>query len=142
MKTAQDMVQQFHEVFKLPILDRPRFAPKERMQMRLDLIEEEVSELELAVAEGDLVETADALADLVYVTYGMALELGIDLDAVVAEVHRSNMTKLWRDEDILEDDRVAYGTGTSDRMVAYREDGKVLKPPTWQPPQIKEVLGL
>ena len=71
------------------------------------------------------VEAADALADLVYVVYGMALETGIDLAAVLAEVQRSNMSKL----------------GPDGRPV-YREDGKVLKGPGYVPPDVAGALGI
>jgi len=71
----------------------------------------------------DTVETADALADLVYVIYGFALEAGIDLDAVLQEVQRSNMSKL--DEN---------------GKPIYREDGKVLKGPNFSEPNIRKVL--
>ena len=71
----------------------------------------------------DTVETADALADLVYVIYGMALETGIDLAAVLTEVQRSNMSKL----------------GEDGRPI-YREDGKVLKGPGYFPPDVARVL--
>ena len=71
----------------------------------------------------DTVETADALADLIYVIYGMALETGIDLASVLAEVQRSNMSKL----------------GTDGKPV-YREDGKVLKGPDYFPPNVEAVL--
>lgn len=73
--------------------------------------------------EDDHVEVADALADIVYVAYGTALTYGIDLDAVLQEVHRSNMSKL----------------GPDGRPI-LREDGKVLKGPGYFPPAIGEVL--
>lgn len=71
----------------------------------------------------NIVRMADGLGDIVYVCYGMALEMGIDLDAVIAEIHRSNMSKL--------DD---------DGLPIYREDGKVLKGPNYTPPNIARVL--
>ena len=71
----------------------------------------------------DTVEAADALADLIYVIYGMALETGIDLAAVLAEVQRSNMSKLG-----------------ADGKPIYREDGKVLKGPGYFAPDVAEVL--
>jgi len=67
---------------------------------------------------------ADALADLIYVIYGMALETGIDLASVLAEVQRSNMSKLG-----------------ADGMPVYREDGKVLKGPDYFPPNVEAVLS-
>ena len=112
--------------------------------MRMSLIAEEFAELVEAVygasARGeieaayaravaaddgtrDTVAAADALADLVYVIYGMALETGIDLAAVLAEVQRSNMSKLG-----------------ADGKPIYREDGKVLKGPGYFAPDVAEVL--
>lgn len=121
---AQDMVREFHMVFGAPNLlgETPRVTG--RRQLRYDLISEETEELRMALNDLDVVETADALADIVYVAYGAALEFGIDLDAVLAEVHSSNMRKTW-----------------DDGKVHRREDGKVLKPPYWEPPNIAEVLN-
>jgi predicted HAD superfamily Cof-like phosphohydrolase len=82
-----------------------------------------VSEFAEATANRDIVEIADALADIVYVAYGAAITYGIDLDAVFDEVHRSNMTKL--------DD---------DGRPIYREDGKVIKSANFRPPDIRSVL--
>lgn len=61
--------------------------------LRCDFIDEEAAELRTAVERGDVLAVADALGDLAYVVYGAALHFGIDLDGVVAEIHRSNMTK-------------------------------------------------
>jgi predicted HAD superfamily Cof-like phosphohydrolase len=95
----------------------------QRRVLRIKLINEEALEFEQASRSGDIVEVADALGDLLYVVYGAALEWGIPLDAVFTEIHRSNMTKVWPD-------------GT----VHYREDGKVLKPPSYSPANIAAVL--
>ncbi|AOZ72550.1 hypothetical protein BK816_03925 [Boudabousia tangfeifanii] len=139
------LVRQFHETYDCPILDEPSLEI-ERLGMRMDLILEEACELVGAVygasarktmelawqnakAEDDgtrdLVETADALGDLIYVIYGMALETGIDLPAVLSQVQASNLSKL-----------------DADGSVIYREDGKVLKGPNFFGPRIAEVLGL
>ena len=95
MTSPSDMVREFHEKFGCPIGDtRNPQARTPSTPLRLALLEEEyATEYVPAVAAGDLVEIADALADMVYVIYGTALDHGIDLDAVLAEVHRSNMTK-------------------------------------------------
>lgn len=112
-------------MYGLPVLESPTLIPTERFRLRLELIEEELDEfVEAAVAE-DIVEIADALGDLLYVVVGAALEYGIPLDAVVDEIHRSNMSKL--DEN---------------GRPIYREDGKVLKGPNFTPPDIKGVLGI
>lgn len=122
--SAQTQVAEFHQAFSMPNLVKflePQLT--DRAAMRLDLIQEEASELAEAIHANDIVEVADALADLVYVAYGAALEFGIDLDAVIAEVHRSNMAKLGPNGQVI-----------------YREDGKVLKPEGWTPPNIRSVL--
>lgn len=119
------MVREFHETYGLPIADKPGFPAHERCQLRENLLEEEWIELCEAQAKRDIVEVADALADMLYIIHGTALEYGIDIDAVVAEVHRSNMSKL-----------------DADGKPIYREDGKVMKGPNYFRPNIKGVLGL
>jgi NTP pyrophosphatase (non-canonical NTP hydrolase) len=93
-------------------------------ELRLALIREETEELAQAIDRQNLVAIADALGDIVYVTFGAALTYGIDLDAVLAEIHRSNMTKLDRDGRPI-----------------LREDGKVLKGPDYSPPDLASVLS-
>ncbi len=116
----------FHEAFGLPVRREPTaHIPAEEALLRQALLDEEVDELRVAVGERDVVGIADALADIVYIACGTAHAYGIDLDAVVAEVHRSNMTKLGADGRPL-----------------YRADGKVLKGPGYEPPRVAAVLGL
>jgi predicted HAD superfamily Cof-like phosphohydrolase len=91
-------------------------------ETRLKLIEEEVTELREAIEAGDIVEVADALADILYVTFGAFAAFGIDPADVHREVHRSNMAKLV------------------DGKVIRRGDGKVLKPEGWTPPDIAAEL--
>lgn len=141
-----ELVGEFHTVYAMPDRirdDEPATLDYQRLDMRMHLIAEETAELFTAVYgtqagqqleqafgsvldEGnrDLVETADALADLVYVIYGMALESGIDLDQILAEVHSSNLSKLM-----------------PDGSVKRREDGKVLKGPDFRQPDISGVLS-
>jgi predicted HAD superfamily Cof-like phosphohydrolase len=121
---AMSSVGQFHASFDLPMATRPNpKVPVDLGELRIDLLEEEVGEFREAVEQNDLVAIADALADILYVTYGAAITFGIDLDAVVREVHRSNMSKL----------------GPDGRPI-LRADGKVLKPATYSPPEISRVL--
>jgi len=116
----------FHAAFGLPVRLRPTAQiPADEATLRQALLDEEVDELRTAVAAADVVAIADALADIVYIASGTAHAYGIDLDAVMAEVHRSNMTKL----------------GDDGRPV-YRDDGKVLKGPSYEAPQVATVLGL
>ncbi len=138
------LVRRFHHVYGLPVQTDGASLERESLDMRMSLIAEEFSELvgavygqaaraetessyrrAVAADDGtrDTVETADALADLIYVIYGMALETGIDLASVLAEVQRSNMSKL----------------GTDGKPV-YRQDGKVLKGPDYFPPNVEAVL--
>jgi predicted HAD superfamily Cof-like phosphohydrolase len=97
---------------------------KSLAKLRAALLQEEVGEFVTAAEKGDLAAIADALADIAYVVYGTALTYGIDLDPVLREVHRSNMSKLGRDGKPL-----------------MREDGKVLKSDRYFPPDIASVLG-
>jgi len=138
------LVRRFHHVYGLPVQTDGASLERESLHMRMSLIAEEFAELvgavygqaarnevesgyrsAVAVDDGgrDAVEAADALADLVYVIYGMALETGIDLAAVLAEVQRSNMSKLG-----------------ADGKPIYREDGKVLKGPGYFAPDVAQVL--
>jgi predicted HAD superfamily Cof-like phosphohydrolase len=119
-------VASFHQAFRRPVRRQPSAEIDPALaRLRVDLIQEEVSEFVAASQQGDLVGIADALADIVYVVYGTALTYGIDLDAVLAEVHRSNMSKLGRDG-----------------KPVLREDGKVLKSDRYVPPDIAAALGL
>ena len=138
------LVRRFHHVYGLPVQTDGASLERESLDMRMSLIAEEFSELvgavygqaaraelessylrAVAADDGarDTVEAADALADLIYVIYGMALETGIDLASVLAEVQRSNMSKLG-----------------ADGKPVYREDGKVLKGPDYFPPNVEAVL--
>jgi predicted HAD superfamily Cof-like phosphohydrolase len=117
-----DKVREFHEAFGLGVATEPTPRP-ENWKLRIALLREEFEEYVAAAEAGDLVEVADALADMAYVIYGTACEYGIPLDAVLDEVHRSNMSKL----------------GADGRPV-YREDGKVLKGPAFRPPDIAAAL--
>jgi predicted HAD superfamily Cof-like phosphohydrolase len=89
------------------------------VDLRTTLIFEEAAEVADALRTGDPLQVAQELADLVYVAYGTAVSLGIDLDAALAEVHRSNMSKLGPDGQPI-----------------LREDGKVLKGPYYIPPDM------
>lgn len=117
------MVKEFHEKFGMPVKTIPGFPKKDRVQLRLSLIDEEFKELKKAVRDGNIIEVADALGDLIYVIQGSNLEFGIPADEVFAEIHRSNMTKVWPDGE-----------------VHVREDGKVLKPKTYSHPNITKIL--
>jgi predicted HAD superfamily Cof-like phosphohydrolase len=115
-------VKDFHEAFGQRIGEKPEFPDREERILRRKLITEEFDELTDAEFANDLVEVADALADIIYIACGTAVSYGIPLDDVFAEVHRSNMAKLV------------------DGKVIRREDGKIQKPADWTPPDIRSVL--
>jgi predicted HAD superfamily Cof-like phosphohydrolase len=118
-------VAEFHQAFGRPVRRQPSADVDPALaRLRVDLVQEEVGEFIAASEQGDLIGIADALADIVYVVYGTALTYGIDLDAVLREVHRSNMSKL-----------------DSDGKPVLRPDGKVLKSDRYSPPDIASVLG-
>ena len=118
MDTFQSMVREFHQACGLGAPDHPTLEGFPG-PLRVRLIEEESAEFARAVAEGDLLGMIDALCDLLYVTYGAAVALGVDLEPFFKEVHRTNMAK---------------------QGGPRREDGKQLKPPGWQPPRLAELL--
>ncbi|MEW6006527.1 MAG: MazG nucleotide pyrophosphohydrolase domain-containing protein [Stygiobacter sp.] len=118
----QNQVKEFHEKFGLKVNDNPVIPDNDLIKLRINLIREEVAEFEneLNTNSIDLCAVAKELADILYVVVGTAVSFGIDLEPVLDEVHRSNMSKVWED-------------GTIKR----REDGKILKPPTYSPAKIK-----
>jgi predicted HAD superfamily Cof-like phosphohydrolase len=116
-------VREFHLAFGLDARTSPSEVSPELAAHRADLLAEEAGEAVEAAVSGSLDQLAHELADVVYVAYGTALVHGIDLDAVIAEVHRSNMSKLGPDGE-----------------VARRPDGKVLKGEHYRVPDVSSVL--
>lgn len=118
MLREQEMVAEFHRQFGLSApehVDLDAFPG----ELRIALIDEEAREFAEAVRAHDLPEMIDALCDLLYVTYGAAVALGVDLEPFFEEVHRSNMAKVG----------------------GYRRaDGKWMKPAGWQAPDIRGLL--
>ena len=90
-------VKTFMETFGQIVRTKPQFPDEKTMQLRLDLIKEELNELEQAMKTKNLKEIADALTDILYVTYGAGYAYGIDLDKCFQEVQRANMSKLGKD---------------------------------------------
>ena len=123
--TNFELVEDFMEAMGQEVNAIPTFPEEEIQRLRLDLIEEELDELHYAIDNKDMVEIADALGDLLYVVYGAGHAFGIDLDECFKEIHASNMSKLGPDGKPIK-----------------REDGKVLKPDTFFPPDLKTILGV
>ncbi|UXY30351.1 MazG nucleotide pyrophosphohydrolase domain-containing protein [Streptomyces sp. HUAS TT20] len=118
-----DLVREFHLAFGLDARSRPTEVSAELAAHRGELLAEEAAEVAEVAVSGPLDRLAHELADVVYVAYGTALVHGVDLDAVIAEVHRSNMSKLG-----------------PDGQVARRADGKVLKGEHYAAPDVTAVL--
>lgn len=120
MAPITDMMRSFNQ----EVGHKVRLPAEDTRTLRRELLKEEYEEYLHAEQEDDLVEIADALADMIVIISGTAAAYGIDLDEVLAEVHQSNMAKINPE------------TG----MVLRREDGKVLKPQGWEPPNVRRVL--
>ena len=116
-------VKTFMETFGQMIRTKPQFPDKKTMQLRFDLIKEELNELEQAMQTRNLKEIADALTDILYVTYGAGYAYGINLDKCFKEVQRANMSKLGKDGKPI-----------------YNEKGKVMKGPNYLEPNLKQFL--
>lgn len=122
-ETNFDKVRLFMEAFGQEVKRTPEFPTEETAKLRIELIVEELNELIDAKEDKDLIGIADALTDILYVTYGAGHAFGLDLDACFREVQRSNMSKLGEDGKPI-----------------YREDGKVLKGPNYSEPNLKKTL--
>ncbi|RZL47810.1 MAG: hypothetical protein EOP00_10865 [Pedobacter sp.] len=149
---ALSQVAEFHKTFKHPILDQATIPSKERSQLRIDLIAEELKELQEAVNENNMVEIADALCDLQYVLAGAVLEFGLapKFKTLFDEVHRSNMSKACKtieeaNETIAHykanSDVDAYHKEIDGLFLVYRNaDHKTLKSINYSPADLKGLL--
>ena len=127
MRKQLAQVHEFHDIFGVHIEPRPTAQiPEELSAMRARIMQEELDEYRAACQNGDLVEIADALTDLLYVVFGTIITHGLQDVAVELfdEVHRSNMSKL--DEN---------------GRPLHREDGKVLKSERFTPPDLASILA-
>jgi len=114
----------FMKTFGQEVKDKPSFSTEKINKLRVDLIKEELEELTEAMKNNDLLEVADALTDILYVTYGAGHALGIDLDKCFNEVQNSNMSKL--DEN---------------GKPIYNESGKVMKGPNYFKPDLSKFVN-
>ena len=123
--TNANKVRQFMEAFGQEVKKEPEWADEDTTNLRVDLIDEEFNELKQAVYsyDGTMEDVADALCDILYVTYGMAHAFGIDIDECFREVHVSNMSKLGEDGKPI-----------------YNEKGKVMKGPKYSAPNLKQFV--
>jgi len=113
----------FMSTFGQEVKEKAEFPDNDTIALRLELIQEELNELREAIGNADIVEVADALTDILYVTYGAGHAFGIDLDKCFREVQESNMSKLDHNGDPI-----------------YREDGKVMKGPNYFQPDLTSIV--
>ena len=116
-------VKKFMDTYGQEVKSKAEFPNENIVKLRLNLIEEELQELQEAIKQKDLLEVADALTDILYVTYGAGHAFGIDLDNCFDEVQKSNMSKLG-----------------ADGKPIYNQSGKVMKGPKYFKPNLKQFL--
>ena len=114
----------FMKTFGQEVKTKPSLSSDKINNLRVKLIEEELEELRVAINNGDLKETVDALTDILYVTYGAGHAFGVNLDKCFDEVQRSNMSKLGENGEPI-----------------YNEDGKVMKGPNYFRPNLSKYIG-
>jgi predicted HAD superfamily Cof-like phosphohydrolase len=132
-------VEEFHRTFGAPVLEKPQIPSKERCELRITLLQEELDELKEAIANNDIVEVADALGDLQVILSGSILEFGMGekFDQVFNDIHKSNMSKACTSqqeaiETLLrykeKDGTEGYYVEKDGKWIVYRKgDDKVLK---------------
>ena len=122
--TNFESVKKFMETFGQEIKEKASFPNDKITNLRLDLIKEELGELKVAINNKDLKEVADALTDILYVTYGAGHAFGINLDSCFKEVQNSNMSKLGKDGKPI-----------------YNDKGKVMKGPNYFKPNLSKFVA-
>ena len=146
------MVEEFHRTFSAPVLETPQIPSKERCDLRINLMQEELDEIKVAIENNDFVEISDGLCDLMYVLAGSILEFGMkDLfNEIFLEVHESNMSKACLSEKEASETVTYYKSkdGTEahyqeidGKWLVFRDsDNKVLKSINYTPANIKKFL--
>ena len=122
--TNFEKVRLFMNTYGQEVKDKAGFSDAKTNKLRIDLIKEELEELTEAMQDKNLLEVADALTDILYVTYGAGHAFGIDLDKCFEEVQNSNMSKLGEDGKPI-----------------YNEAGKVMKGPNYFKPDLSKFLN-
>lgn len=147
-----NQVAEFHRTFKHPIKESPGIPSKERANLRVSLLAEELNELKQAIEDNDFIEVADALCDLQYVLAGAILEFGLGekFKSLFDEVHRSNMSKACKSleeaNDTIAHYRInhqcnAYHKEEEELFLVYRSnDNKTLKSINYSPADLKNLI--
>jgi predicted HAD superfamily Cof-like phosphohydrolase len=146
------MVEEFHNTFGVPVLEKPQIPSKERCDLRINLMQEELNEIKEAIEKGDVVEIADGLCDLIFVCCGSILEFGMSdkFNDLFQEVHNSNMSKAcsshkeaietllhYKQKDGTEG---VYKEEDGKWLVYRKEDNKVLKSVNYSPANLKDII--
>ena len=121
--TNFEKVRLFMQTYGQEVKSKAAFSDEKTNKLRIDLIKEELEELQQAMKDKNLLEVADALTDILYVTYGAGHAFGIDLDKCFNEVQNSNMSKLGKDGNPI-----------------YNDQGKVMKGPNYFKPNLSKYL--
>ena len=122
--TNFEKVKLFMQTYGQEVKSKAEFSDEKTNKLRIDLIKEELEELTKAMNEKDIIEVADALTDILYVTYGAGHAFGIDLDRCFEEVQNSNMSKLGNDGKPI-----------------YNDKGKVMKGPNYFKPNLSKFVS-
>ena len=135
------LVEEFMLTFGQKVPSKPTMPEPDVQSLRFRLIHEEAEELHDA---DNLVEYLDAVGDLLYVVYGAALAAGFtdkQVDAAVREIHRSNMSKLWSEDELgnVPADAKAI-LSVPGKWIVRRNDGKIIKSPSYSPARLKEII--
>ena len=153
MNDFLEKVKCFHEVFKAPVLETPQIPSKERCDLRISLISEELEEMKEAIEKGEVVEVADALGDLMVVLCGSIHEFGMGdkFDKIFENIHNSNMSKAcdsqkdalatlshYKQKDGTEG---VYKEENGKWLVYRKEDNKVLKSINYSPANLKDIVN-
>jgi predicted HAD superfamily Cof-like phosphohydrolase len=146
-----NMVAEFHTTFNAPVLETPQIPSRQRCELRVSLLQEELDELKKAIHDNDIVEIADALCDLQYVLSGAVLEFGLGkkFPSLFSEVQRSNMSKACDDEDQAKETVEFYAVRGEESFyeksgekynVHRASDHKVLKSKFYSPADLKTII--
>lgn len=145
------LVEEFHKTFGAPILENPEMPSKERCNLRVKLIQEELDEMKESIENEDVIEIADSLGDLMVVLCGSILEFGMGnkFNDIFENIHNSNMSKACDSErEALEtllfykhkDGTEGYYKEVEGKWLVYRDDDKILKSINYSPANLKDIL--
>ncbi len=154
MNDFLEKVKCFHEMFNAPVLETPQIPSKERCDLRVTLIQEELDEMKEAIENGDVIEIADSLGDLMVVLCGSILEFGMGdkFNEIFENIHNSNMSKACntQQEALMtlshykkKDGTEGYYKEINGKWIVYRtSDDKVLKSINYSPAELKKLLKM